>query len=38
MGCTLTLSVMPDQGLFFASSICHPILSDRMSWASGQVL
>ena len=33
-----TSCVMPDQGLFSVSSICRPILSDRISWASGRVL
>ena len=28
----LTSCVMPDQGRFSVSSICRPILSDRMSW------
>lgn len=35
MASALTLSVMPDQGLFSASSICPPILTDRMRWAVG---
>jgi hypothetical protein len=38
MARALTLSAMPVRGLFSVSSICRPILSDRMSWPSGRVL
>src|SRR3546814_6136871 len=34
----LTSSVMPAQGRFSGSSICRPILSDRIDWVSGRVL